>query len=313
MRLLYLKDITYIIIVMNFNISKPITIGFKKNYRSRGRNIICGNCGRRGHVYKECLEPIISIGIVAFKEVGDTLKYVMVRRKDTHGYVEFIRGKYDVDDLEYLSILFNEMTSEEKNKLENTDFLTLWKKLWLIENMSSKKKEFVLSSNKFNYLLENKYIEKLVKESTSNWKEPEWGFPKGKRNIREDNLSCAHREFQEETGLESSDYFVFDNIKPFYEVFYGSNSIKYKHIYYIGKIYKKKELKINTESRSQISEIGDIGYFTLDKCLNIIRPYNKEKKKVINKIHYFIKKENLFNKGFEFKTLNYYNVKPSTI
>ena len=33
----------------------------------------------------------------------------MVRRKDTHGYVEFIRGKYDVEDMEYLHILFNEM------------------------------------------------------------------------------------------------------------------------------------------------------------------------------------------------------------
>ena len=30
----------------------------------RKRNIYCGNCGRKGHTYRYCREPVISIGIL---------------------------------------------------------------------------------------------------------------------------------------------------------------------------------------------------------------------------------------------------------
>lgn len=298
---------------MNFNISNPITINYRKN--RRGRHIICGNCGRKGHVYKECLEPIISIGIIAFQKDEDRLKYLMIRRKDTHGYVEFLRGKYDKMDTDYLLVLFNEMTIVEKQKISTQDFLSLWKELWLIENtVNTKRREYVNSCSKFSYLSQNGDIANLVAASVTTWDSPEWGFPKGKRNIREDNLTCAHREFQEETGLESTDYIVFDNIKPFQEVFYGSNSIKYKHIYYIGKILKKKEITINKNSWLQVSEIGDIGFFSLHDCEQKIRPYSIEKKKVLSKIDSVVHSGKLFNRGFEFKSFNtFYNVKPCTI
>ena len=43
-------------------------------------------------------------------------------------------------------------------------------------------------------------LESLVKGSRTYWKTPEWGFPKGRRNYQENDLACALREFQEETG-----------------------------------------------------------------------------------------------------------------
>ena len=41
----------------------------------------------------------------------------------------------------------------------------------------------------------------LVKESQTNWLTPEWGFPKGRRNYQETDITCAYREFNEETGF----------------------------------------------------------------------------------------------------------------
>ena len=29
---------------------------------------------------------------------------------------------------------------------------------------------------------------------------PEWGFPKGRRNYQENDIDCATREWEEETG-----------------------------------------------------------------------------------------------------------------
>ena len=33
--------------------------------------IYCGNCGRSGHTYKKCTEPVTSVGIIAFNENED--------------------------------------------------------------------------------------------------------------------------------------------------------------------------------------------------------------------------------------------------
>jgi hypothetical protein len=136
------------------------------NIRSkRIRDIICGNCGEKGHVYKRCTKPITSYGIMAFrrdpidsKEHGpievmnwepppgfDTVvvnkrkkrvrsispkdrekepwRLLMVQRKDTMGYVDFIRGRYPDQTVNFelhkkrLNILFQEMIPLERKKL----------------------------------------------------------------------------------------------------------------------------------------------------------------------------------------------------
>ena len=43
-------------------------------------------------------------------------------------------------------------------------------------------------------------LEKLINESSKKWTEPEWGFPKGRRNYQEKDYDCAVREWEEETG-----------------------------------------------------------------------------------------------------------------
>ena len=43
------------------------------------------------------------------------------------------------------------------------------------------------------------------------WKHSEWGFPKGRRNKLEDNMTCAIREFNEESDYNEDDYIVLKN------------------------------------------------------------------------------------------------------
>ena len=68
------------------------------------------------------------------------------------------------------------------------------------------------------------------------YKDPEWGFPKGRRNLKERDLQCAVREFEEETDIGRDNIYVLRCIDPLEEDFIGSNKKHYKHIYYIAKL-----------------------------------------------------------------------------
>ena len=62
----------------------------------------CNNCGKQGHTFYSCKKPIISLGVIAFTITrSGEIKYLMICRKDSLGYVEFVRGKYPLYDKEY--------------------------------------------------------------------------------------------------------------------------------------------------------------------------------------------------------------------
>ena len=46
--------------------------------------------------------------------------------------------------------------------------------------------------------------------SDSKFIEPEWGFPKGRRNNKEKDINCAIREFYEETNFDNQDYQILN-------------------------------------------------------------------------------------------------------
>ena len=97
--------------------------------------IICGNCGKIGHIYKNCKFPVMSLGIIAFKYENSSFKYLLIRRKDTLGFVEFLRGKYNINDRNYILNLFKEMTQNEVKRILSDDFDTLWKQLWMEQSI----------------------------------------------------------------------------------------------------------------------------------------------------------------------------------
>lgn len=263
----------------------------KRNYK----NIYCGNCGNLGHTYKRCRFPITSCGVILYKynsnnvnnNKEDKYSYLLIQRKDTIGYVEFLRGKYDEDNKDYIKKLLGTMTFDEINKLESYDFEELWNMLWLNKNIKHYQTEYDNSKAKFDNLVNGKYfkLEELIKESNIQYVEKEWGFPKGRRNLKESDYDCALREFEEETGIKRENYEIMRNIKPVEEVFNGSNNIRYKHIYYIGKCKNDFEVSVNPDNKHQAIEISNIKWFTLQESLQKIRPYNTEKKDVILKVN----------------------------
>ena len=262
------------------------------NYiKKRQKKVFCGNCGKIGHIYKQCTDPIISLGVILYRITERGREYLLVMRKDSLGYVELIRGNYPLDDMEYLSNIFDEMTLVEKKKILTKPFSTLWNDLWVEDEEKKAKyqKEFYNSEKTYNILkagitIDGIYtdIDTLIKNSNSTWDNPEWGFPKGRRNLKERDLQCAVREFEEETDISRDAIYVLKCIDPLDEDFMGSNKKNYRHIYYIAKLINDIGTpSINQDKKLQMIEIGDIKWLTLTEALQSIRSYNREKKNIL--------------------------------
>jgi 8-oxo-dGTP pyrophosphatase MutT (NUDIX family) len=261
----------------------------------------CNNCGKPGHVYSQCKIPITSFGVIAFRiNKEGIIQFLMIRRKDTLGYIDFMRGKYLVQNKYYILNMIKQMTMEEKEHLKTGDFDKIWKILWGENTGSSKyKTEEMISREKFNILVngvvnKNDFftLSKLIDESDTNWEEPEWGFPKGRRNYHEKDYDCAIREFSEETGYSPSMLKNIHNIYPYDEIFIGSNYKSYKHTYYL--MYMDYDTSC-FPAKYEECEVSKMDWKTYEECIECIRPYNLEKKNMLTNIHTCLQKYMLFN------------------
>ena len=163
----------------------------------------CNNCGNYGHYYRECKNPILSYGIILYHKYHNNTKIVLIERRNSISYIEFLRGKYDINNNEYIQTLIDRMNITEKKLLLENDFDILWKNLWVnLDNINNRiKKEYEKSKINFYYLKKTKLL-KLINNSKTNYTENEWEIPKGRRNNKEKNKLCAIREFQEETNIQ---------------------------------------------------------------------------------------------------------------
>jgi ADP-ribose pyrophosphatase YjhB (NUDIX family) len=372
---------------------------------------ICNNCGKQGHTFKQCKNPITSFGVIIFRINQNQRQYLMIRRKDTLGYIDFMRGKYSVTNHKYILNMLKQMTVSEKHKLSSFTFDDLWNELWSgaritddicdqseetlrplpVNEISSPmesvnnsyRQEETNSRDKFLYLstkligncnhgsinsdatlMEHKerkseklgkgqnatelltskgalHPEKLGKGQTllgcvpmklpselvvkrleapcqtilqyllmisnipetlksdadpipqegGGWLEPEWGFPKGRRNYQEKDYECALREMMEETGYSPNNVKNIKNIIPFDEIFLGSNYKSYKHRYYLMYMNYHDSLSMDNFEKSEVSCMEWKSY---DECMKSIRSYNLEKKRLITNIEQTLSKYRLF-------------------
>jgi 8-oxo-dGTP pyrophosphatase MutT (NUDIX family) len=266
------------------------------------KNNICNNCGKQGHQFHQCKLPITSYGIILFRTSEHCIQYLMIRRKNSFGYIDFIRGKYIQNNLEHLQIMFNEMSIEEKEQIRTHNFETLWKMMWGIQDSGHQtqfRSEEQSSQKKFEALKNGLYIgnnrelitlNTIIDNSTTKWTETEWEFPKGRRNFQEKDLDCALREFEEETGLSKKNIKIIENVLPFEEMFLGSNHKSYKHKYFLAYTENIKD-SLNNYQKTEVSKIE---WKTLEECLESIRPYNLEKKELIININKVLQEYRLY-------------------
>lgn len=310
----------------NFNFSNT------KFHSDRKRLSSCTNCGRTGHEYKDCKDPITSWGvilvdlggnytikhsltdfsqyksnvipktvmdIVKISDFMNSIRFLLVQRKHSLGFIEFVRGRYKPDNVDGINFLFQQMTDEEITNIGKSTFDDLWNEMWSHDEfkINLHKKEYIMSKEKFDMLKDNKNVELPLEFYVTNvkpsYKTYEWGFPKGRRNRNESGPDCALREFCEETGINKDDIKIITEIIPIEEKLTGTNGIKYKHIYMIAELKNPILPKIDKENKTQSKEIGDIGFFKYTDALSIIRDYHIEKRSILTMLYmYYIERIN---------------------
>lgn len=235
----------------------------------------------------------MSYGICAVKFIDSIPHYLMIRRRDSLSYVEFMRGKYKLDNRDYIQYLINNMTTEEQSRLTTMSFDKLWENVWNGQNTRQFRNEYETAKQTFEALkntgdicgrLMNKYVE----EASKLYSEPEWGFPKGRRTYHESELGCALREFSEETGFSSKIVRIPDTMPTLVEEYTGSNGIRYKQIYYIGGCMPDIVAVHQPANRIMNREVGNIGWYPYADAFELIRESNKEKRAMLTQLHSMI-------------------------
>lgn len=230
-----------------------------------------------------------------FSLLKNSIKILLIQRKHSVGFVEFMRGRYNINNVDGIIFLFKQMTPYEIEMIKRGSFEDLWDYLWGTNKAGvSNLNDYNISKNKFEKLKSNDNehlgLQFYVTNITPDYKFPEWGFPKGrKNNINEDGKNTAKREFTEETNYGPENYIILDKINPIEESLIGTNGISYKHIYYIAIANDiKQQPHIENDNVNQINEIGDINFFLYEDAMKIIRPYHIDKQKIITQLYMFM-------------------------
>ena len=135
-----------VLILFKYNFIINIILNMNKNTN------ICNNCGKQGHSFHQCKLPITSYGIIVFRSSEKGLQFLMIRRKDSFGYIDFIRGKYLPYNVYQIQNIVNEMSLVEKERILNESFTTLWNDMWGETSNSQYKNEEQSSSKKMDII-----------------------------------------------------------------------------------------------------------------------------------------------------------------
>lgn len=253
----------------------------------------CVNCGKHGHTFRDCLEPVQSFGICAIKFMSDMPYYLLIRRRDSLAYVEFLRGKYRMDNNTYIQVLFNGMTIDERRRLIELPFDKLWENLWFSQVTRQFRNEYESAKRTFGQLkntgdMYGKLLNKYIEDVTTNWVDPEWGFPKGRRTLHETELSCALREFSEETCFSKQAIRVLTDMPTMKEEYVGTNGIQYRQVYYLAICDAGVSATHNPMNKVMNREVGNIGWYSYEDAFNLIRATNTAKREMLTRLHTYI-------------------------
>jgi len=237
--------------------------------------------------HKHETKEIYSVYSNLIKNCRKDIIFLLVERKDTIAFINLIQGIYPSllqDDggnylisFQYNKIVYSlikELTCEERFKLLNFDYDTLWS----IAGTSRRNK--IHSYNKFQIL------KSILIETFDNipctYIHANYIMPKGRLKIGETPKKCAIREFSEESGYSQNHILLDDNFPEFSEEFVGSDNKVYRNVFFVAKLLHNAHIDIPLGLiKEQSKEVRNIGWFSLKDTMSVIRNSSVAQKQML--------------------------------
>lgn len=204
-----------------------------------------------------------SVGLIGVRlRADESFEYLLVKKRLTYEFVDFVMGRYNKDQVDKM---LNKMTIDEKLDIMTLDFAKMWYRVYLKVNVTDGM--FIKKRNKFDaYFLKDQGASLLQKigQSESCGNDSLWEFPKGRKEAHETDLTCAVREFREETRISKQAYSILPGIIRTQS--FIDNNVRYDNVYYVALItcrYSKP--RITLSNLTQVKEINDIRWMTADE------------------------------------------------
>jgi 8-oxo-dGTP pyrophosphatase MutT (NUDIX family) len=269
-------------------INSIITIGQKQIPKSMQWNYV-------SQTKKKPVKHSAGIACMRKNPYNNQLEVLLIKRRYTYAYAEFMNGSYYPADFRRNSIgetrlinLFSEMTTEDKVLIMGMNFSSMWYHIWMSKNKS---RQYYMVKSRFEAAFKSdngKRLREMI-SSAGNGRHI-WDIPKGRPNYEnEGDVRCAVREFEEETGIDKSNYVIYPEVKKKHS--YTDKGVVYDFIYFLA-FTKYEDAQINIISREQLSEVGDIKWMDIHliraidekkRLENILRPLMSYMKKRINR------------------------------
>ena len=206
-----------------------------------------------------------SFGIACCRKNPHNNKYeiLLVQKRTTYAYGDFVMGKYNPRNKDSIMSLFNNMTIDEKLTILGLNFKSMWYKLWLNHEHG---KTYFDARAKFcaEFLIDNREVKlrSMINKSISG--ELLWEVPKGRKNNPvEPNIACAIREFEEETGYARKKYFLLPERDIIYQKI--EKNITYRTTYFISYTGFFQQIHINFANQVQINESLQIAWKNMEE------------------------------------------------
>ena len=265
----------------------------------------CYNCGQYGHLYKYCQYPITSYGMIIYHITPENdIKFLLIQRNVSPEYrnlIHNLRNQFD-QTVDKITQMLDHLTQLEIRYLSQYSYQDLFYQLtqfYSTKRTDKYKKNLVANRN--TKLINGGYnragdfidLRQILRRPVERHLEPDWGFPKGRRDKRqyESDLDCAKREAFEETEIGPRHYQLESEQSSFMEVFVGTNGIRYQHTYYLAQCPTFRPVYINPFNKLQMAEIRKIGWFSYQDTMEMFRDYHVEKRELLTQVYNHLKKK----------------------
>jgi 8-oxo-dGTP pyrophosphatase MutT (NUDIX family) len=163
--------------------------------------------------------------------------------------------------------MFDQMTVEEKLDILTMDFRQIWHRAWV--DTKYRIASFISAKAKFeSYFLTDggERLRMMIRASSSS--RLLWEIPKGhKKGTDEGVLTCAVREFGEETGLKKKQYVLLGTTR-FVQSFTDAR-INYTSEYFLAAEKRPTNPQVSLQSVDQYGEVSDIRWMDLESIKRI--------------------------------------------